>query len=1134
MYGLGFDKDMVKSKRIEKGYKAVTKDRRFKKEQEIYEHRLGQYAFKSKEANAATDQSIDKMKKVLVAYYKDKYKEIKNEEERNAKIFTDAFTTTREKNSAGQVGNVSYGELSKIINAHTPGKSEIEKNIDNETGLGDATNLREKMTALCNAAYMNNTRDTFESENPATTFKRIVWDIAKQKNYEKAKALQESIGLDASTLDEYALESRSARKKGVGIRHRHRWITALYNTGLWGLVKKISGSLFPKDPYDVGIAAFNSGEVMQYKRKRDRFNIFKKLKYRRQHGRGQFMANIKSVTGLVNRDKIKDQGKIKSQEKMRRSLDYYDNMGLNLSNRERLYISNIVGEEYIEKHHSPLQQEGESDKDFNVRKRKYNLQQYFLMSKALNNPDIGGRIFTSEMKNELDKLMGGKGSEESKKFYEEAMNPGVEARKHALKYIFFMDKVLEKLKIDNQNKLSEEMEAELDKLMGGQKSKESKEFYEEAKDPKSSIKEGIVWKQHKSKGFLANMEKKHSVRIVNGISGTTIRMMKTAKWLGLKDKDLMNFRLALMGWMLPTDDHSLWEIIIGSHNVGVKGEEDMTDVPSLDMTVDPLNKFTLRQKVCSREVRGEPMFPHEIVADGQRRSSSENNSGHYRRSDTLAISEKEIDNRSSNMFAEYTDVQLAEYEENKARLKKLSSDAKISKIIKLQNTLAKSRKSFVDAQNNPEEQKKQIENKLNENRKKNKSKNENMSNAPTAEEIEIAYERKIDGLRRGVEANEKKLEEAREDARTQIFEYDTLIREINDFEMSNKNSLQKMAVLNYTGSAYDPLNMVAFASSGPRLWRSIKYRYLRSKIVDSYMAIQYEKDNRENPKTKEEKESFAIKIHGLNRENLDKEYRKELQKARKEKDEGRIKKVEQLYKAEVARRKRFGKSKEYKHFIGDLQADDSLLLDTLVNVKNKYKGKVYRGTWGINGIESTGTTKFSMFTSTTKYPFAALQFIGGLGGLSGIRKTIGHNTLMEIKLKGLNGVDLTTSYNIKDPEAKKHAMSIYNNKQGEVLCPPGTKIRIKKIIKNVNLTKYVLDTQKAKDNQEDPTIDLNDNAVAMHKFNSAKERKAFEKYATNWYKRAVKNYEKNCPGKPIPSTISKTKIGNLIIAEEVK
>lgn len=115
-------------------------------------------------------------------------------------------------------------------------------------------------------------------------------------------------------------------------------------------------------------------------------------------------------------------------------------------------------------------------------------------------------------------------------------------------------------------------------------------------------KEGTAWYQMKervnSKGMLQTA----------GPSGTTLRMLAAYKLMGASYKELLDFRLALIAWMVTSKDHSLYEIMKGSHNAGIAGDEDLTEPATMYMTVDPLPVDVLRQ-----EFAPEHQFPHETV-----------------------------------------------------------------------------------------------------------------------------------------------------------------------------------------------------------------------------------------------------------------------------------------------------------------------------------------------------------------------------------------------------------------------------------------------------------------------------------------------------------------------------------------
>lgn len=97
--------------------------------------------------------------------------------------------------------------------------------------------------------------------------------------------------------------------------------------------------------------------------------------------------------------------------------------------------------------------------------------------------------------------------------------------------------------------------------------------------------------------------------VVAGVSGTTTRMLTAFKWLST-GASALDFRLAILGWMLPAWDHSLYEILRGSHLASVKGSDEgnLTDVVSMYMNVPPLTTEELRTHVAH-----DKLFPHEEI-----------------------------------------------------------------------------------------------------------------------------------------------------------------------------------------------------------------------------------------------------------------------------------------------------------------------------------------------------------------------------------------------------------------------------------------------------------------------------------------------------------------------------------------
>lgn len=93
-----------------------------------------------------------------------------------------------------------------------------------------------------------------------------------------------------------------------------------------------------------------------------------------------------------------------------------------------------------------------------------------------------------------------------------------------------------------------------------------------------------------------------------GPSGTTLRMLGAYRLLGASKNDLLAFRLALIAWMVSSRDHSLYEILVGSHNAGVKGREDISEAANMYRTVDPLYEDMIREFFAPNR-----RFPHETI-----------------------------------------------------------------------------------------------------------------------------------------------------------------------------------------------------------------------------------------------------------------------------------------------------------------------------------------------------------------------------------------------------------------------------------------------------------------------------------------------------------------------------------------
>ncbi len=82
-------------------------------------------------------------------------------------------------------------------------------------------------------------------------------------------------------------------------------------------------------------------------------------------------------------------------------------------------------------------------------------------------------------------------------------------------------------------------------------------------------REGYVW--HDTGGSVwARGVGRDGYPVLDGVSATTTRMLTGAKLIGLRGADGEHFLHALIGWMLPARDHSLFELLRGASIAGVE------------------------------------------------------------------------------------------------------------------------------------------------------------------------------------------------------------------------------------------------------------------------------------------------------------------------------------------------------------------------------------------------------------------------------------------------------------------------------------------------------------------------------------------------------------------------------------
>ena len=108
-------------------------------------------------------------------------------------------------------------------------------------------------------------------------------------------------------------------------------------------------------------------------------------------------------------------------------------------------------------------------------------------------------------------------------------------------------------------------------------------------------------------------------RLISGSSGHAMRLINTCKALGMKHDDIINFRLALIAYLIPEKNHSLYEILQGAQEVGLTGGENLSTAETMDKYIGNLSEEELRKNVCKYDIAGyekyNGYFPIEILAE---------------------------------------------------------------------------------------------------------------------------------------------------------------------------------------------------------------------------------------------------------------------------------------------------------------------------------------------------------------------------------------------------------------------------------------------------------------------------------------------------------------------------------------
>jgi hypothetical protein len=98
--------------------------------------------------------------------------------------------------------------------------------------------------------------------------------------------------------------------------------------------------------------------------------------------------------------------------------------------------------------------------------------------------------------------------------------------------------------------------------------------------------------------------------VIDGVSATTTKMLTVGKLLGIRDAEAEGFLGAVYGWMLPTRDHSMFEIIRGATIAGV---EPVNVHPDRPLATDFYRSLPGLDVPTLRKLSADNRLPHETV-----------------------------------------------------------------------------------------------------------------------------------------------------------------------------------------------------------------------------------------------------------------------------------------------------------------------------------------------------------------------------------------------------------------------------------------------------------------------------------------------------------------------------------------
>ena len=149
-------------------------------------------------------------------------------------------------------------------------------------------------------------------------------------------------------------------------------------------------------------------------------------------------------------------------------------------------------------------------------------------------------------------------------------------------------------------------------VMAGFSPRETTHLMKNIKGAKLPWMEGIAyWKMKEKSSWVKKIKGQLGMPVIAGPSATAARLLNTFRWLKVPNTDIFHFRMAIIGWMLTSQDHSLYEIMRGAHMVGVKApNETLANAVELYRNIAPFTTDDLR-KNAGLATKG--MLPHEYL-----------------------------------------------------------------------------------------------------------------------------------------------------------------------------------------------------------------------------------------------------------------------------------------------------------------------------------------------------------------------------------------------------------------------------------------------------------------------------------------------------------------------------------------